>query len=249
MDKARKTRGKKPVTARPKAKVLEFGSVVRGTLSSEVVKKIQRLVATEHLKPGDRLPSGSELSRKLGVSQTVVRDALQRLAALGILDIQRGSGTYVREQQYLTLPTAQDFFLQDEPQKQAVATLEARRCLEVHLAGLAAERAEKHELKALRAYLVSIETGPDSGKKHYAPDLEFEKMLARAAHNPLLEQLLAQVHISWLRVMEKTGYIPREFAERQTQHWAVLDAMEKRDAKAARTAMAAHLDKVPGVTA
>ena len=249
MDKVRKTRGVQSAINRPKAKALDFGSVAKGTLSSQVVKKIQHMVATERLQPGDRLPSGNELSKKLGVSQTVVRDALQRLAALGILDIQRGSGTYVREQQYLALPAAQEFFLHDEPQKQALAMLEARRCLEVYLAGLAAVRATVHEVAALHSYLVSIETGSESGKKHYSPDMEFEKLLAKAAHNPLLEQLLAQVHVSWLRVLERTGYIPREFAERQEQHWAVVRAIEKRDAMAARRAMETHLDKVPGITA
>jgi DNA-binding GntR family transcriptional regulator len=59
---------------------------------------------------------------------------------------------------------------------------------------------------------------------------------------------LAQVHVSWLRVLERTGYIPREFAERQDQHWAVVTAVEKRDVMAARKAMEIHLDKVPGIT-
>lgn len=251
MDMTRKSPGRRrgaARTARPKARALEFNAVARGTLSSEVVKEIQHLVATEHLKPGDRLPSGSELSKKLGVSQTVIRDALQRLAALGILDIQRGSGTFVREKQYLTLPAAQELFFHDAPHEQAVAMLEARCCLEVYLAGLAAERASDQEIEALRVYMTSMESGPNAGKKHFAPDIEFEKILAKAAHNPLLEQLLAQVHVSWLGVLEQTGYIPREFAERQAQHRAIVEALERRDPAAARHAMEMHLNKVPGVT-
>lgn len=76
-----------------------FARVSRGLLSDEVVKEVQRLLATQKLKPGDQLPAERELAEMLGVSRTVVRDAIQRLAGLGILEIQRGKGTFVRQAQ------------------------------------------------------------------------------------------------------------------------------------------------------
>lgn len=219
----------------------DFARVSRGLLSDEVVKEIQRLIAGQKLKPGDQLPAERELGEKLGVSRTVVRDAIQRLAGIGILEIKRGKGTFIRRAQYLALsrPVVLGPHISRE---QVRMVLEARACLDVFLAGVAAERASADSLRALERHLHSVEHGPGAAKKHYAPDLEFEALIGSAAGNPVLSQLQAQAHDAFAKVWERIGYIPRSPEERQAQHKKVVSAIKRHDSAAARAAMAAHLD-------
>jgi DNA-binding FadR family transcriptional regulator len=220
---------------------MDFAPVSRGLLSDEVVKEIQRLLAAQKLKPGDQLPAERELGEKLGVSRTVVRDAIQRLAGIGILEIHHGKGTFVRQAQYLAL--SGPVVLGPHISRQQVAmVLEARACLDIFLAGLAAERATPEDLAGLDEHMSSVEHGLGAAKTQYAPDLEFEALIGKAARNAVLVQMQAQAHAAFAKVWEKIGYIPRTSDERQTQHKEVVAAIKGRDAAAARAAMAAHLD-------
>jgi GntR family transcriptional repressor for pyruvate dehydrogenase complex len=218
-----------------------FARVSRGLLSDEVVKEVQRLLATQKLKPGDQLPAERDLAGMLGVSRTVVRDAVQRLAGVGILEIQRGKGTFVRQAQYLGLsgPVVLGPHISRE---QIELVLEARACLDVYLAGLAAERATKEDLRGLEQHLREVEHGAGAARTRFGPDLDFEALIGKAAGNPILHQLQLQAHAAFAKVWEKIGYIPRTSSERQSQHKHVVAAIKRRDAAAARRAMAAHLD-------
>ena len=218
-----------------------FARVSRGLLSDEVVKEVQRLLATKKLKPGDQLPAERELAEILGVSRTVVRDAVQRLAGLGILEIQRGRGTFVRQAQYLGLPNSV-VLGPHISREQIELVLEARACLDVFLAGAAAERATQAALKGLEEHVREVEHGAGAAKTRFGPDLEFEALIGKAAGNPVLQQLQQQAHAAFAKVWEKIGYIPRTSSERQAQHKDVVAAIRRRDAAAARRAMAAHLD-------
>jgi GntR family transcriptional repressor for pyruvate dehydrogenase complex len=218
-----------------------FARVSRGLLSDEVVKEVQRLLATQKLKPGDQLPAERELAEMLGVSRTVVRDAVQRLAGIGILEIQRGKGTFVRQAQYLGL-SGSVVLGPHISREQVELVLEARACLDVFLAGLAAERATIAGLHELEQHLRDVEHGAGAAKTRFGPDLDFEALIGKAAGNSVLHQLQLQAHAAFAQVWEKIGYIPRTSIERQAQHKDVVAAIKRRDAAAARKAMAAHLD-------
>ena len=218
-----------------------FVPVARGLLSDEVVKEIQRLLATQKLKPGDRLPAERELAATLGVSRTVIRDAVQRLTAIGILEIRRGTGTFVRDAQYLALPGSV-VLGPHMSRDQVLLVLEARACLDIFLAGLAAERASPSDIRALGQHLRDADEGPRAAKTRYAPDLGFEALIGKAAGNPFLHQMQMQVHAAFAKVWDKIGYIPRSRDERQAQHKEVFAAIERRDRDGACKAMTAHLD-------
>src|SRR5262249_4520590 len=75
-----------------------FKPIGRGTsLVDNVVDQVQQLIAKGHLESGDRLPREDELVTKFGVSRTVLREALSRLEATGLVTIQRGRGMFVAE--------------------------------------------------------------------------------------------------------------------------------------------------------
>jgi GntR family transcriptional repressor for pyruvate dehydrogenase complex len=218
-----------------------FVRVGRGLLSGEVVKEVQRLLATDKLKPGDQLPAERDLAEKLGVSRTVIRDAIQRLAGLGILEIRHGKGTFVRQAQLLGL-TGSVALGPHPSRKQIEMALEARACLDVYLAGLAAERATKEALRDLDRHLREVEHGAGAARTRFGPDLEFEGLIGKAARNPILHQLQLQAHATFAKAWERIGYIPRTPSERQAHHKEVVAAIRRGDAEAARRAMTEHLD-------
>ena len=85
---------------------LALAPIARTSVSSEVARLIQDHLAARKLRAGDKLPAERNLSESLGVSRTSVRDALKRLEALGILEVRRGKGTFVRTTQYPALEGA-----------------------------------------------------------------------------------------------------------------------------------------------
>jgi GntR family transcriptional repressor for pyruvate dehydrogenase complex len=73
-----------------------FPRQVRATIPDGVVQEIQRQVAAGTLEAGDRLPSVASLAAAFGVSRASIREALQALAARGVVEVQHGRGTFVR---------------------------------------------------------------------------------------------------------------------------------------------------------
>ncbi|HTP58575.1 MAG TPA: GntR family transcriptional regulator, partial [Spirochaetia bacterium] len=71
--------------------------VQRASAVDTVIHKIRELVKSGQLKPGDRLPNETELSKAFGTSRGPIREGVKALVALGVLDVRRGDGTYISE--------------------------------------------------------------------------------------------------------------------------------------------------------
>lgn len=117
----------------------DFQPISRGLLSEDVVNEIRRLLATGRLRPGDKLPSERDLVQALKVSRSVVRDAVQRLTALGILEQRRGTGTFISAALGSSRPD-RVFDLPDLSSNQLSDLLEAVTHIEIALVSLAIER-------------------------------------------------------------------------------------------------------------
>jgi GntR family transcriptional repressor for pyruvate dehydrogenase complex len=121
---------------------------------------------------------------------------------------------------------------------------EVRSLLEVHLAGLAAERATTHDLAQLaHAHdRMASEGNVDAAARH---DLEFHRRIAAATHNELFLILMDSIGSALIEIRRSNlsaGSSPAAI----TQHAAILAAIEDGDAEAASSAMAAHLEAVAG---
>lgn len=136
-------------------------------LSDQVAAQLQSLVTRNAIKAGEKLPSERELCELLGVSRTVVREAVRSLVVKGLLEVRRGGGTIVR---------APDAALVSEMMTMVLRTgvgdvnfthvQEVRRLLEVEIAGLAAERRNDDDLVKIEAEMqtmVEHETNPSAG--------------------------------------------------------------------------------------
>jgi DNA-binding FadR family transcriptional regulator len=220
-----------------------FGQVAREPrLSDKVAEMMLQTILSKRLNVGDRLPSERELGEQFGVSRTVVREAVRELVAKGVIEVRSGSGLRVAAVDASAVSESMSLFLRG-------GTLdfekvhEVRRVLEVHIAGLAAERARPEDLAALRAVHERMQADTGDVETAARDDLEFHRMIARATHNELYLVLLDSIGGSQIDIRREnlgSGSAPATLE----QHAQVLDRIAAHDPEGARHAMAAHLDGV-----
>lgn len=219
------------------------------SLDKRIVTYIQRLIETGELRPGDRLPAERELATQLGVSRTVLREALHTLAAYGLVELQHGRGVFVAAgsaqaaTQRLTLAMTSD-----ETAPLLHDLFEIRRTLEGAAAEWAATRATPEQIAALRANLfeglaIYQSSHIDAGVAG-AMDARFHAALAAATNNRVLMSLMAALVDELAIARERSLAIPGRALRSLHQHEAVVMAIEERDAPAARRAMLEHLNDV-----
>jgi DNA-binding FadR family transcriptional regulator len=209
-------------------------------LSDAVVATIQSDILAGEYAPGDRLPTETELCEQLGVSRSVVRDALRSLSSLGLVVVRHGYGIEVAEPNGDAITMATVLLLARSGLTMG-ELVEARAFLEVALAYEAAKRGTPEDWAAMRETLdgmtesVAQEDAPATERRHR----EFHLGLLRAMHMPALEIVLGPIQ----QVIALSS-LPHDFAD--MRHWDVeshepmLEALERGDAAASRTATQAH---------
>src|SRR5215213_8947126 len=117
-----------------------FGLVNRERrLSDKVAEMMLDTILSNRLNVGDRLPSERELGEQFGVSRTVVREAVRALVAKGVIEVRSGSGLRVAAVDADSVRESMSLFLRGGAIDFDKVN-EVRSLLEVHIAGLAAER-------------------------------------------------------------------------------------------------------------
>jgi GntR family transcriptional regulator, transcriptional repressor for pyruvate dehydrogenase complex len=197
-----------------------------------ILDAIAGFVVERGLKPGDRLPPERELCERLKVSRPTLREALKRWAALGILDMRVGSGTYLRVP---VAPGAVHFALTVQLEHVHLQrTLELRRALEAEAAELAALRASDEAIAEIRRRLEHMERMHLRYGDAPEEDWEFHLAVYRAAGNPLFAQIVGQLHTAlhrfWEHPFGKSDFARRTFP----MHRRLYEAIAARDAVAAR---------------
>jgi GntR family transcriptional repressor for pyruvate dehydrogenase complex len=209
--------------------------------TTEVVRlRIQQMIETGELKPGDKLPAERELAAHFKVSRASLRAALHSIAGMGLLQFRHGSGTYmtggppVLDEGPLSLLASLHGFTDDD-------MFEARRQLEVGVAALAAERATEEDIATLQACIAGMAATMDSPRKYLVHDVDFHRAVAQASKNPILGSLVAMVSAALFRQRSRTVAHARDLAISVTMHRRIAKAIAQHDANAARDAMNQHL--------
>ena len=213
----------------------------RETISTEIARRLLNYLLAGHLKPGDRIPSERKLAEALGVGRSVVREALKSLALLGLVEVRQGNGTFLKRADSDLLPDAIEWGLL-LGEKRVKDLIEARRHLEVLMAGMAAERRSDADIEALRVQIRRMEKAGKHADRVIAADVEFHVRLWTAAGNAVLQQTLTSVR-SLLQVWIERIYRAEVTPQRTiSEHVPILDGIELGDAEAARAAMAVHME-------
>lgn len=208
-------------------------------LSGRVATAIERAILDEGLQPGDRLPSGRELTERFGVSRTVVRDALAVLEQRGLVETRPGSGVFVRDGGSEAVSGVLGQML-----RRSVISLpelmEARQLLEVHNAVAAARHATAGDLERMETAIAMMAeaVGPQG---FVDADVAFHEALAEAAGNRVLTALVGSLRPLLVhgRLIGTALDGAREVAI--GDHRAVLAAVRGGDREGASGVMSEHL--------
>jgi DNA-binding FadR family transcriptional regulator len=210
-------------------------------IKERVASQLRSLIEAGSLQAGEQLPSERELAEQLGVSRSTVREAVQFLGALGLVEIRHGSGTFVRASGDLPSEWLQ---WTKRHEVEIHELLEVRRGLEAVAAELAAERS--NDLRAMESALADMEEaieGPDVPGLVEA-DLAFHTALAEAAGNTALRHLTESLGRELLRERGAIWNEPGRPARSLREHRRIYEAVRSGDALAARTALVDHLQSV-----
>lgn len=229
--------------------------VERVSLPDAVADRLAGRILDGDLAPGDRLPGERALADRLQVSRIVVREALGRLQARGLVEVRPGVGAFVAPLPDRSVTEPLGLYIR----RHGVAPdhlFEVRRALEPPMAAAAARRRSAAALAALEATLrrtaaaaAAFADGdaPEEALEAFAwADLTFHQQLAQASGNPLFELLLAPLLEPLLEVRRDGARLAGAADAATAQHAAVLDAVRAGDPAAAAAAMADHLDAVAG---
>jgi GntR family transcriptional repressor for pyruvate dehydrogenase complex len=218
-----------------------FAVQVRSTIPTGVADEIQRQIANGQLKEGDRLPSVEALARDFGVSRTSIREALHGLAALGIVEIHHGRGTFIRDSAD-RVHSSTTWIREQQYQLQELCEL--RLAVETTAARLAAVKASAEEIEAIEDALAHFRDSTDDLGQVVSWDTTFHRCVISAAHNRLLEQALALSNDYLTEARFRMHSLPGEVDRSISAHERIVEAIRQRDPSNAALAMREHLRSV-----
>ncbi len=209
-----------------------------------IAARITELIISAALKPGDRLPTEHELSEQLGVSRTVVREAVKVLVARGQVYTRRGSGLYVAAKASSFETMMLDTLTTVDP-TQVTSLYEFRLTLETTAVRLAAERITPHEVRELREVVALNKQSAETQQRQLwsESDAAFHRVIAEATHNPFLSSTIARAtrvqHWVFDIAAGRTQELLVTYAK---QHAVILDAIQQGEPDEAAQGMQTHLE-------
>jgi GntR family transcriptional repressor for pyruvate dehydrogenase complex len=210
-------------------------------LVDRVVNEIQRLIVEGQLEPGMKLPPERDFAEQLGVSRTVIREAVHILVTKGLLETRHGVGTVVRRVTNDQVIASLNILLQ--AQGISLENLhDVRSILEVEIAGLAAQQATDNDILTLNALIARMEAAMNDPETFVAGDADFHQALARMSHNPLLGVLLDSIRDLMQEVRLLVHRHPHLYQIVMPDHRCLMERVIAKDPEGARQAMREHLE-------
>jgi DNA-binding FadR family transcriptional regulator len=212
------------------------------SLAQELVDALGERIREGALSPGDKLPTEAAVMAEFGVSRTVVREAISKLQAAGLVETRHGVGTFVvgpGETAFRITPE------QLETLRDVIAVLELRIGLETEAAALAAVRRTEDNLREMRAALDAFAAAVAEGRDAVGPDFGFHLEIARATQNGHFAELLSSLGakiIPRARLGNETSAELQAYLLRTNrEHQSIFDPHLRQDPEAARAARRTHL--------
>ncbi|TZG34550.1 FadR/GntR family transcriptional regulator [Agrobacterium sp. B1(2019)] len=214
------------------------------SLAAKISSALRRDLSEGVFRPGDRLPSESELTREYSVSRTVVREAIAILRADGLVEARKGAGVFAVE-----VKPAKELPFNDLAVgriSSVIELLELRTVFEVESAGLAASRRSAVQVEAIVDAHRRIGDCLAAGLPTRDADFEFHLAIAQATQNRRFPEFLQLIRSGIIPRGELQGAAPGSRPKDynlhlQEEHARIVDAIIEGDADAARQYMAAHL--------
>lgn len=208
-----------------------MAKINRVHLQSEIIKFIQNYIVENSVKPGEKLPSQSDLVKMLGVSIPTLREALRSLEAKGILTIKNGKGIYVCEESINRISVEVEFSKEKES---ILEMLEARLLLEQEIIRLVIERATDKEIEEIGKVLELLMEKYYKNEKQNMIDKKFHHLFYEYCHNGVMQQLILSIEKLLDALWEFPLGLNSPFTETIPWHVDLYEYVKKRDIKKAQ---------------
>jgi GntR family transcriptional regulator, transcriptional repressor for pyruvate dehydrogenase complex len=221
----------------------------RKRLSVVVAEQLKEMIFSGEVQPGDKMPNEAALCEHFGVSRITIREAVQMLLALGLVESTRGRGTFVREPDPESRLRDLSYFAFDRAGP-VNDLIEVRMLLESQAARTAAahekaaERATLGRVVEQAGLLIPGETGTLDTKAIAKIDTQFHVGVAALGGNLVLEQLMLRLMQILEVVRTRTLAIPGQALRSWNEHNAIAEAIAAGDGDAAVERMAEHMESV-----
>lgn len=217
-----------------------FKNIERKKLGDQVIHQLQEKISLGELKPGDKIPTETELMTLFGVGRSTVREAVRVLAKAGLLEVRQGDGTYVLDRTNNLEP------LEHRLRRASILEVyEVRRALELEIAKLAARRRSEEDLLAMRESLAKRREARrvNDNRSYVDADLLFHLAIAAASKNSVLTDLYFSFSNTVRDALDKLISDQELYKNQISIHEQLLDAIERQDEQGAVTWAAQNLDK------
>jgi GntR family transcriptional repressor for pyruvate dehydrogenase complex len=216
----------------------------RESLSTQTLDQMIGWLKDGTFKSGSKLPSQNELVEYFGVSRTGIREALQMMAVLNLIEIKPGLGCFVKRvsAEYIIHADVLSILLEKES---VMHVIETRKLVESGIAALATERATSEDYWRMEDVLIAIDRSIQRNETIAVISTEFHCALAEASHNPVLAKLLR----SFTQLMAKAGQLLEDSVEDLAKfkrhelksHQDLFHIIKQRDPEKSRKAMIDHI--------
>ncbi len=223
---------------------MNFKPIRPKKISTQIAEQIRTSLLSGEFNPGEKLPPERELAEMFGVSRPSVREALNVLAAAGLVESYQGGGTVVKSLVETTSANPLSELIRVESER-ALDVIEVRKGMEAWTSFYAAQRALPEDLRRLEGIVTKMEGNLKGLKPSEDLDANFHIVIARSTHN-----------VVWLHMMQGIFDAMKEFQRSvwravyltEEDHWtlfqhhrAIFDAIRRKDPEGAREAMLVHL--------
>lgn len=216
----------------------QFEQMEKKLLGSQVEDKIMGLISDKEIEVGQKIPNEFDLAERFGVGRSTIREAVKSLVSKGVLEVRRGSGTFVIrtcsiEEDPLGLSRFQD------PYQLALELFEVRLMLEPEIAALACRNATEEEKAKLVQLCDAVEQQYLAGENHLSKDIEFHTHIAKCSRNRVVETLIPLIQTA----VATFGNLTYRMLQEETikTHRGITNAILRGDMVGAKCEMNMHL--------
>ncbi|MDO5537358.1 MAG: GntR family transcriptional regulator [Desulfovibrionaceae bacterium] len=225
-------------------RALSKSPIKRNDVFQEVLRRLDTLASDSSYKPGDRLPPERELADRLGVSRTLVRQALKLLEAAGKVTSRIGSGTYIAEPGTMRQANLISFTVPQVVTREYMFKLiELRSIIEQEIFGIFCRRHTEKQIEELVTLLEEERRDTSSDDEMIGLDLSFEERVGIFIDHEPLYCVQKQLHQAWIMAWTRYGYFPDDKEVLHEEHFGLLKALLRGDCDDVTARVRAHVER------
>ena len=209
------------------------------SIPEAIVQRVVQMIGDGEWKAGDRLPAQRQLAQELGVSMASLREALQTLQGMGVLELRHGQGTFVCHDPSEIIERCLNLALLLD-KEMVTDFLDARRAVEGGLAYLAARRATDEQVDQMAGLVDGMKEAVDAGDdtRFEELDVTFHNLVSESSESSILQYLGGILFVSLEEFIQVMPHTPHGWR----RHADVYSAIQARDPDQSQQAMHALVD-------